>query len=530
MSARRVVHGLAGAALLIAVVTAVSRAVGFGRVLVFSKTVGDTCLGDVYNTANLIPILAFESVAGGALASVVVPLLVGRFDRGERAEASQTMSAMLTWTLAVLVPVAILLAAVAHPVMEFFLGGDDVCGAEAVAMGSRMLRIFAPQIPLYGIAVVIGGALQARRSYLPSAAAPIVGSLVVIPAYLLFATMASGQTPLGELSTQAELVLSVGTTLGVVGLTVATVVPALQRHHRIPYRPTMRFPPGAAQRARSLALAGIAAVLAQQVAALVVAWLANRRGGEGAFTLYTWAWQLYLLPYAVLAVALATSAFQRLASAIEAGDVDAYARTTASTTRVVVLASAAGAAALAGAAVPVARTFMLGPGSGDPAPLAAGLVAFAPGLIGYGLIAHLGRALYAQHRGRAAAIATVIGWAMVVLVDLVLVLGSDGTDVVQALGWGNSAGMVVGGALLVVATVRVSGAATMAGVARTTVVAIVGGLAGAALGYQVGQVFADASFVRALLGAIAAAAVAVSVLAGAVVVADRGTARSLLRR
>jgi len=529
LTRRRVVRGLAGAALLIAVVTAVSRVVGFGRVLVFSKTVGDTCLGDVYNTANLLPNVAFEVVAGGALASVVVPLLVGRFEREERAEASQTMSALLTWTLVVLVPVAVGLAAVAQPVMGFFLGNGQ-CGAEAADLGARMVRIFAPQIPLYGVAVVIGGALQARRSYLPSAAAPIVGSLVVIPAYLLFATMASGQTPLGELGAGAELVLSVGTTLGVVGLAAATVVPALRRHTRVPYRPTLRFPPGVAGRARSLALAGLAAFLAQQVAALVVAWLANRRGGEGAFTLYTWAWQLYLLPYAVLAVPLATSAFQRLASSVEAGDVDGYARTTASTTRMVVLASAAGAAALAGAALPVARTFVLGPGSGNAAPLAAGLVAFAPGLIGYGLVAHLGRALYAQHRGRAAALATVTGWLVVVAVDLALVLGRDGANVVQALGWGNSAGMVVGGALLVGATVRVAGARTMDGVPRTALVATVGAVAGAAAGYRVGEVFADAAFATAVLGAVSAAAVALVVLAGAVALGDRATARSLVRR
>jgi len=530
MTRRRVVRGLAGAAVIIAVVTAVSRVVGFGRVLVFSKTVGDTCLGDVYNTANLLPNVAFEVVAGGALASVVVPLLVGRFERDERAAASQTMSALLTWTLVVLVPVAVLLAVVAEPVVGVFLGGDDACGREAVELGARMVRVFAPQIPLYGVAVVFGGALQARRSYLASAAAPIVGSLVVIPAYLLFATVASGRTPLGELSTRAELILSVGTTLGVVGLAAATVLPALRRSTRVPYRPTLRFPPGDAGRARSLALAGLAAFLAQQAAALVVAWLANRRGGEGAFTLYTWAWQLYLLPYAVLAVPLATSAFGRLASAVEAGDDHAYARTTASTTRMVVLASAAGAAALAAASLPVARTFVLGPGSGTAGPLAAGLVAFAPGLVGYGLVAHLGRALYAHHRGRAAAVATVTGWAVVVLVDIALVLRSDGGNVVQALGWGNSAGMVVGGALLVAATVRVAGGNAMAGVARTTVVALAGAAVGGLAGYQVGQVFADASFGTALLGAIAASVVALTLLAGVVAIGDRGTARSILRR
>ncbi len=206
------------------------------------------------------------------------------------------------------------------------------------------------------------------------------------------------------------------------------------------------------------------------------------------------------------------------------------ARSRRSVTAAIVLASAAGAAALAGAALPIARTFVLGPGSGDAAPLAAGLVAFAPGLVGYGLVALLGRALYAQHRGRAAAVATVTGWMVVVAVDLVLVLGTDGGNVVQLLGWGNSAGMVVGGALLVVATIRVAGARTMAGVVRTTAVAAVGAVAGGAVGYQVGEVFADASFVTAVLGAAAAAAVSLVVLAIGVWLGDRATARSLLRR
>ena len=163
MTRRRVVRGLAGAALLIAVVTAVSRVVGFGRVLVFSKTVGDTCLGDVYNTANLLPNVAFEVVAGGALASVVVPLLVGRFDRGEHAEASQTLSALLTWTLRRARAGRGAPGRVRRPVVAFFLGGDEVCGPEAVEVGARMLRIFAPQIPLYG-----AGCRDRRRAAGPS--------------------------------------------------------------------------------------------------------------------------------------------------------------------------------------------------------------------------------------------------------------------------------------------------------------------------------------------------------------------------
>ncbi|HXR41974.1 MAG TPA: hypothetical protein VN738_06165, partial [Acidothermaceae bacterium] len=44
--------GAVGAALSIAGVAAASRLVGFGRTVTFARTVGATCLGDTYVTAN----------------------------------------------------------------------------------------------------------------------------------------------------------------------------------------------------------------------------------------------------------------------------------------------------------------------------------------------------------------------------------------------------------------------------------------------------------------------------------------------
>jgi putative peptidoglycan lipid II flippase len=523
----RLAGSLTGAALLMALAIGLSRVVGFGRVLVFSKTVGSTCLGDAYNTANLLPNVAFEVVAGGALASVVVPLLVGPLARGDTEQAGAVLSALVTWTLAVLVPIGLLLALLAGPILGIFLDDKAACGPEAVHVGARMLRVFAPQVPMYGLAVVIGGALQARRSYLPSTAAPIVASVIVIPAYLIFAALGSGDAPLADLSSGAELALSLGTTLGVAGLTLATVLPATRPGYRLPLRLRFGFPAGVAARARALAAAGLAALLAQQGAALVVTWLANSRGTAGAFTLYTWAWQLYLLPYAVLAVPLATSAFQRLATAAETGDDRTYAQTAARSTRLVVIAGCCGAALLAAAAVPLARVFVLGPGASDVSALAAGLVAFAPGLLGYGLIAHVGRALYARHRGRQAAAATVTGWLAAIVADLVLVNVLPAGDVVAALGWGNSIGMTVAGTLLAVALKREAGSGALVGVPRSAAVAVVSALAAAAAGYLVGQRFADASFVSAVAGGFAAAAVAMALFAGVVAAADRGSIASL---
>ncbi|MGN6635406.1 MAG: virulence factor MviN, partial [Oryzihumus sp.] len=63
-------QGLLAAAGLIAVVTLAARVVGFGRWLVFSHSVGVTCVGNVYQTANQLPNVIYEVAAGGALAAV----------------------------------------------------------------------------------------------------------------------------------------------------------------------------------------------------------------------------------------------------------------------------------------------------------------------------------------------------------------------------------------------------------------------------------------------------------------------------
>src|SRR5687768_17866434 len=115
---------LLGAAAGIALVTVLARVVGFGRVAVFGRAVGPTCVGDTYQLANAVPNVVFEIVAGGALASLVVPVLAGAVASGDRAAASRTTSALLTWTVAVLVPLAVVGALAAPLLLRALVGGD----------------------------------------------------------------------------------------------------------------------------------------------------------------------------------------------------------------------------------------------------------------------------------------------------------------------------------------------------------------------------------------------------------------------
>jgi hypothetical protein len=85
---------VAGAAALIAALTLLARLAGFGRTLVFTNTVGAGSTGDVYLAANNVPNIVFEVVAGGALASLVVPMLAGGIALGQLAPARRRGTTM----------------------------------------------------------------------------------------------------------------------------------------------------------------------------------------------------------------------------------------------------------------------------------------------------------------------------------------------------------------------------------------------------------------------------------------------------
>ena len=454
---------IAGAAALIAVLTVVSRLAGFGRTMVFAWAVGDTDLGDIYLAANLIPNIVFEIVAGGALASLVVPLLAPAIATGDRVAVARTTSALVTWSLAILVPLALLLAAGSRPVITLLASSP---APAQVDTGARMLTIFAPQLPLYGVGIVLAGVLQAHRRFAWPVLAPLLSSVTVAAAYVGFAGVDGRGADVARLSTAGLLVLAGGTTAGVVVLALC-LVPVVGRLG-IRVRPRWRFEAGARQRVVGLAAAGSVTVAAQHLALLVVVWR-GLAGPEGTFVLFMLAQAIFLLPWAVLAVPVATAAYPSLAESAATGRHARYRTTLAAATRAAVLLCLAGVAAMVALATPAAELLaLLMPATAPESAgrLAAAIVGFAPALVGYGLFAVLSRALYARGEPGAAAAAAALGWAVVavavVVLSAVLPVGAR----VVALTVANSVGMSVLGGALLWAVWRRAGRTALAGLPR----------------------------------------------------------------
>jgi putative peptidoglycan lipid II flippase len=510
VTARRVLQGAAGAALLISVLTLLSRLTGFGRTLVFTNAVGAGSTGDTYQAANNVPNIVFEVVAGGALASLVVPMLAGGIAAGDREQVRRTASALLGWTLLVLVPLALLLAAFARPIATALLGGDAGDPVK-VDLAARFLLVFAPQVVLYGLAVVLTGILQAHRRFAGPALAPLLSSLVVAGAYLLFAGIGGGRD-VEDLSTAAELVLGVGTTLGVLALAASLLLPL--RGLRLQLRLSLRFPVGVAPRVGRLALAGVLTLAGQQLVAVVAIRLANAGAPDGTQVVYFAGMTVFLLPWAALAVPLATSVYPGLSERAGRGDETGYAATLAPAAVLTLVTGAVAAAGLVAVSGPMARVFLSSPAdAGSAAALQPTIAAFAPGLLGYGLVALLSRALYARGLWRAPTGCVAGGWLVAVVADLVLADLLPDDDRALALGAGHSIGVTVAGIALLVVVAREAGTGALAGAARTGVPALLAGvLAGAA-----GLLTARALGADPVPEGGVAAAIGIGLLAGGVV-------------
>jgi putative peptidoglycan lipid II flippase len=498
-------QGMFAAAGTIAVITLVARVVGFGRWFVFSHEVGATCVGTVYQSVNAVPNVLFEIAAGGVLAAVVVPLVAGALARGRADEADATASALLTWTLLLLVPLGAAVAVAARPIAEALLGTG--CQGE-VDLGAELLLVFAVQVPLYGVAIVLGGVLQSHRRFVGAALAPLLSSLVVIGTYLAYRSLVvDPAAEIPQIPGSAVAVLGVGTTLGVLALSLPLLVPV--RRAGIRLRPRLRFPARVGARVRALATAGVLAVAGQQVATLVVIRLANDRGGPGTLNVYTYAQAVMLLPYAVLAVPLATAAFPSIAGA-HAAEPDqpdqldqpdqAGGGRAAHTLRRAWLATLVlalfGAAGLVAVAVPVGSFFSaLDAGAADDASavtLAAmtdAVMLLAPSVVALAVVGLLTRASYVRGAAVLAGSLACVGWLATTVIPLVALdpSGAGGPTTLRMLSAGTTAGLCAGAVMLLALVGRTWGWRSLSVPVRPLAGAALGAAAAALLGHAAGS-------------------------------------------
>jgi putative peptidoglycan lipid II flippase len=442
-------RSLARGAALITVATAASRITGFVRVVVVASAMGTTFLANTYQTANTAPNVVFELVAAGVLTSVFVPTFVDYVVKGRQREGWEAANALTSVALVGLVGLSLIVALAAPLIMRVLTIGveDGELRAREIELGATFLRLFSPQIALYGIGMIMTGALHAYRRFGMAAVAPIFNNLVVIGVYITYAVMRSGRSPSVEGITDAEtFVLGAGTTLGVVAMTLC-LVPQLWR---LGWRYRFRFEPShaAVKRGARLGVWALGYAGGYQAGLIVVLVLANSvKGGVAA---YQWAYTFFYLPHALFAIPIFNVLFTAMSEHVARGEEEALLERLRDGIGMLAFLLLPTAAIMIAAAEPLTNvTLRYGVMTGAGAALVARVLqAFAIGLPMYSAFLVFTRAYYAVGDARTPTLVNALTIAISSTVGAVLfaVLPSEWS--VPGLALGHTLGFAIGSVVL----------------------------------------------------------------------------------
>jgi putative peptidoglycan lipid II flippase len=427
--------------------TLLSRATGLVRVSVTLAALGLTAVSDTYNAANTTPNIVYELVLGGILTSVFVPLIVERLQGND--DWREATSRFLTLALVVLGGLAVIGMFAAPWIMHLYLAGvsDPAQRAEQIALGTPLLRWFMPQVVFYGVAAIAGGVLTAHRRFAAQMFAPVLNNLTVIATMgVLIATGVEGRSP-AELTTAQITLMGLGTTLGIVAMTVA-LWPSMRRIG-FRYRPRFDWGHDSVRSLVRLARWVVLYVGINQLAYLILIRL-NGRLGPGSYTAYSQAFIFFSLPHAIVAVSIFTALLPGMAGRWHAGDrdgvVELYSRGIRDTA-VAMLPAALGLIVLAGPIVQLLASYGAVQG-GQTELLADTLAAFAVGLPFFSAFQLQTRTFYATGDSRTPAlvniVAAVVDLAVAISLAFALDLG------VAGLAFGHAASYLAGTVVLTV--------------------------------------------------------------------------------
>lgn len=429
--------GVLASSAVMAAGTIVSRLSGFVRTALLAAALGAQLHADVFNLANTIPNILYILLAGGVFNAVLVPQLV-RAMRNDPDGGDAYTNRIVTLAALFLGAVTVVLVVVAPLVMSLYVEWyDDPALAAQAESVVTFARYCLPQVFFYGMFVLVGQILNSRGRFGPMMWAPIANNVIsvaVLAVYLVAFGPASGAEQLGAFSNQQELLLGLGSTLGIAAQLVI-LVPYLKKAG-FTYRPRFDFRgTGLAHTAR-LGVWTVLFVIANQVAYTFVVNLASGGAADGGtgYTVYSSTFLIMMVPHSVITVSLATAILPRLSARAADGDLRGVGATITSTLRSALVVVVPFAALLPLVSTDVANVIWGHGAAADSFDLyAPSLALFGPGLLMFTVHYLMLRGFYALELTRtvffiqcAVAVTNIVG-------ALVLVGGASPTETSPAL-------------------------------------------------------------------------------------------------
>lgn len=308
--------------LIMASGTAASRVTGQIRTILLAWALGTTgYAANAYQAGSMIPQVIYTLVSGGIFNAVLVPQIV----RTLKAKDAETrLNKLITLAITMLLAVAILMALCTPLLTRLYVNGSP----ETMALATSFTLWCMPQIFFYGLYTVVGQILAAKDHFTAYAWSSVGANIISCIGFGTFIALFGRATehPL-DFWTADKIALTAGTwTLGVAFQALVLFIPLTKIG--LKYRPQFGLRGIGLRSMGPVAAWSVGIVVIDQLANIVITrtstnapMLAQQQFGINPLDVagnasYQNAYTIYMLPYSLIAVSLATAIFPKISRAV----------------------------------------------------------------------------------------------------------------------------------------------------------------------------------------------------------------------
>ena len=384
--------GMARSAGLVGIATMASRLLGLLRDWVFLTAFGAGHVMDAYNVAFRLPNLVRDLFAEGAMSAAFVPTFTRELhDKGKDA-AWELGRIVITGLIVVTGVISIAGILLAGP-LTAYIAPEYAATPGKIELTTTLTQVMFPFLMLIAVAVACMGMLNSLRSFFLPALAPAAFNVACIASAFLIVPF------MPALGWHQMVGLAIGTLLGGVAQ-VALQWPALIKEG-FRFRPQFGFGDPRFREIVRLMIPGTLGLAAAQVNQLVNVYLATSEG-EGAVTYLGFAFRLMYLPIGLFGVSIATAAIPGITRHAAADDMEGVRNDVSQAVRMMLMLNVPATFGLMCLAGPIVELLVeyRSVNAQNTAGIAAALMGYAPGLVGYSAVKIASPTFYALKDSR----------------------------------------------------------------------------------------------------------------------------------
>ncbi|MDK7191813.1 murein biosynthesis integral membrane protein MurJ [Bifidobacterium sp. UMB1197] len=302
--------------------TAASRITGQIRTILLAAALGTTGLAaNAYQAGSMIPQLIYTLVSGGIFNAVLVPQIVKTL---EKQDAKNRLNKLITFAIILLLGVTVLMA-IATPVLTWLYVGTNPA---MIALTNAFTLWCMPQIFFYGLYTVLGQVLAAKGKFAMYAWSSVAANIVSCTGFGVFiAIFGRASRQPAHFWNNTTMLLTAGFwTLGVAAQALVLFIPL--KKIGLKYRPSFGISGIGLRSMGPVAGWSFAIVAVSQLSTMATTHITTSAPSIAEETLglsqfdvagnatFQNAYTMFILPYSLIAVSVATAVFPKISRAI----------------------------------------------------------------------------------------------------------------------------------------------------------------------------------------------------------------------